>query len=206
MPVYLGEYEGCASNREEKFARAMQSVFNSSYKNVELVINIDGNEDDYKKTMDVIKSVKLPIEEGFSRTSEWNSIKEPLFSGKLRTRSILLSSGDIIVYLDSDDMFGVKHIEMIVSQMESEKLDWCYFNDFIRTEQGLKIREVELEHGLSGTSSIAHVRNNCPTWEGCNGYGHDWMFIEKLMKWSDNYDKIYGTSYMVCHIPEMTDF
>lgn len=204
MPVYLGEYEGCASNREEKFARAVQSVFNSSYKNLEIIIIGDCCDISEKIFTEIIEQ-KNQDSKGIFRFFNFKE-KQPLFSGNLRSKGIELSSGDIIVYLDSDDMFGVKHIEMIVSQMESEKLDWCYFNDFIRTEQGLKIREVELEHGLSGTSSIAHVRNNCPTWEGCNGYGHDWMFIEKLMKWSDNYDKIYGTSYMVCHIPEMTDF
>ena len=103
-------------------------------------------------------------------------------------------------------MFGNKHIEMIVSQITSEKLDWCYFNDFIQTLAGLSVREVELEHGLSGTSCIAHIRENCPNWDSCDEYGHDWKFIQKLFDWSTNFDKIYGTSYIVCHIPEMTDF
>jgi glycosyltransferase involved in cell wall biosynthesis len=38
MPVYLGEYDGCASDRETKFKRAINSVIQSSYKNLELVI------------------------------------------------------------------------------------------------------------------------------------------------------------------------
>ena len=38
MPVYLGEYQGCASDREQKFLRAVSSVLQSSYKNIELVV------------------------------------------------------------------------------------------------------------------------------------------------------------------------
>lgn len=204
MPVYLGEYEGCASDREEKFKRAILSICKSSYKNLEIIVISDN----CKITDEIMTVIIGQHNELGSNAFKFFSFeeKQPLFSGNLRAKGIEISTGDIIIYLDSDDMYGAKHIETIVSQMESEKLDWCYFNDFIQTEQGLNVREVELEHGLSGTSSIAHLRSNCPTWEGCNGYGHDWMFIQKLIGWSSNYDKVYGASYIVCHIPKMTDF
>ena len=206
MPVYLGEYEGCASNREDKLKRAIQSVSNSSYKNIELVVVVDGNEDEFKKTADLIGSIILTIPKGFTIVITWNECKAPLFSGVLRTKGIQNATGDIIVYIDSADMYGAKHIEMIVSQMKSEKLDWCYFNDFIQTGAGLSVREVELEYGLAGTSCIAHIKKNSPNWDDCDGYGHDWKFIQKLSDWSVNFDKIYGASYIVCHIPNMTDF
>jgi glycosyltransferase involved in cell wall biosynthesis len=201
MPVYLGEYEGCASDRETKFLRAVSSVLQSSYKTIELVV-IGDSCSITEKLIEKIKTENKDFEIIFFNFSE----KQPLFSGSLRSKGIELSSGEVIIYIDSDDMYSVKHIETVVSQIDSEGLNWCYFNDFIHTNSGLSVREVELEYGLVGTSSIAHIRENCPNWNGCNEYGHDWMFIQKLIDWSDNYDKIYGTSYIVCHIPTMTDF
>lgn len=204
MPVYLGEYEGCASDREMKFKRAINSVLKSSYKNLELIIIGDCCEISEKIVSEMIEQ-QNEEEKGTIRFFNFKE-KQPLFSGSLRSKGIDLATGDIIVYIDSDDMYSEKHIEMIVSQMKSEKLDWCYFNDFINTGKGLSVREVELEHGLAGTSCIAHKRENCPNWDGCDEYGHDWKFIQKLFDWSNNFDKIYGTGYVVCHIPEMTDF
>lgn len=204
MPVYLGEYEGCASDREEKFQRAILSVIESKYKNIELVIIGDSCSQSEEMLEDVLKSQKEASKDiiKFFNFKE----KQPLFSGSLRSKGLELATGEIIIYLDSDDMFGANHIKMVVDQIVSEKLDWCYFNDFIQTEKGLNVRDVELEHGLSGTSCIAHLRENSPNWDDCDGYGHDWKFIEKLISWSDNYDKIYGASYIVCHIPNTTNF
>ena len=204
MPVYLGEYDGCASDRETKFKRAINSVIKSSYKNLELVIIGDCCEISKKIVSEIIKQ-QNEEEKGTIRFFNFKE-KQPLFTGSLRSKWIEIATGDIIVYIDSDDMYSTRHIEMIVSQMTSEKLDWCYFNDFINTGQGLSVREVELEHGLAGTSCIAHIRENCPNWNDCDEYGHDWIFIQKLFDWSSDFDKIYGTGYIVCHIPNMTDF
>ena len=41
MPVYLGEYEGCASNRENKFIRAINSFLTSTLLDSELIIVSD---------------------------------------------------------------------------------------------------------------------------------------------------------------------
>jgi hypothetical protein len=109
------------------------------------------------------------------------------------------------MYLDSDDMYGNFHIDSVVEQMESEKIDWCYFNDYIKTDGGLVPKSVELEHRSIGTSSIAHYKDGKLDWSGCDGYGHDWKFIQKLMKWSNNYEKIYGATYIICHIPNQVD-
>ena len=38
MASFLGEYEGCASDRENKFIRAVRSFLGNKYENKELVI------------------------------------------------------------------------------------------------------------------------------------------------------------------------
>ncbi len=42
MASYLGEYPGCASNREFKFKRAVESFLNQTYEDKELIIVADG--------------------------------------------------------------------------------------------------------------------------------------------------------------------
>lgn len=201
MPSFLGEYEGCAEDRDEKFIRAVNSFLGNDYKNSELIIVGDC----CKKTESILKEVyaKELITE---KIIFYNfPTKQKLFSGILRSRGLEYARGDIICYLDSDDMIGETHISSIAEQMDAEGLDWCFYNDFINTPKGLVTKEVTLAHGSIGTSSIAHLNNKLLTWDNCNGYGHDYLFVQNLENWSTNYEKIFGCSYIICHIPELID-
>lgn len=202
MASYLGEYKGCANDREEKFVRAVNSFLTSNYPEKELIVIGDCCEITAKliTRTDWIK----PIMKGQIVFYNFPK-KQKLFSGKIRNKGLELATGDYICYLDSDDMFGDTHLDAIVSQMESEEHDWCYYNDFIKTEKGLIPKEVELTHGSIGTSSIAHINHPSISWKKCNGYGHDYKFIKRLQKWSDFYEKIYGCAYIICHIPNQVD-
>lgn len=200
MPVYLGEYDGCAKDRESKFERAINSFLANTYANKELIIIGDCCElsqkivhqkfsEELKKELIIYKNLKR---------------KKKLFSGKVRSKGLNLAKGEIIIYLDSDDMFSENHISQITQQMG--ELDWCYFNDYILNEQNKLVKkEVELELGSIGTSSIAHINHKKINWRWCNGYGHDYKFVKKLKRFSDNYDKIYGACYIICHIPNILD-
>lgn len=196
MPSFLGEYTGSANNRTSKFERAVNSFIEQEYKNKELIIVSDGCEltnsiyQEKYSQHSFIKLVKLS--------------KQPLFSGYVRQEGINKSTGDIICYLDSDDIFYRGHLSAINVSFELNKIDWCYYNDILRISLTDKhIRNVEPEHGLIGTSSIAHKRISKARWSECDGYGHDWKFIQKLMKHYKDYKKVYGCNYIVCHSPNM---
>jgi cellulose synthase/poly-beta-1,6-N-acetylglucosamine synthase-like glycosyltransferase len=200
MPVFLGDYEGGAKDRLSKFRRAINSFVDNDYTNKELIIVGDNCklaeeillEEIYDYNFD-IRFINMPK-------------KQKIFSGKLRTKGIELAKGEYIMYLDSDDILGAQHISNVVGQMKSNNLDWCYSNDYIMMPNGLVPKDVELEHGRIGTSSIAHINRPKLNWRFCNGYGHDWKFIKKLIKFSDNYAKVYGSSYIICHIPNQVDY
>lgn len=201
MPSFLGEYEGCATDREDKLVRAINSFLSNSYPNKELIVIGDNCE----KTENIINEM-YGNETLVDKIKFFNfKKKQPLFSGKLRSKGIEIASGQIICYLDSDDIIADGHLDSIVSQMIDSEFDWCYYNDFVRAEDGLHPKTVELEHGSIGTSSIAHLRNKKINWDGCDGYGHDYKFVQRLMNWSSNYDKIYGCTYIICHVPNQTD-
>ena len=202
MPVYLGEYEGCATNREDKFIRAVNSFLQNNLSDSELIIVSD----DCLITKNIVNDKFLEQISAKRIKYIHTTPKSKLFSGELRSLGIKNANGKYICYLDSDDIIGDKHLDTIVSQIEAEKLDWAYYNDYVYTTGGFITKTVFVQHESIGTSSIIHKNQKNLDWKGCNGYGHDWLFVQKLQKWSSNYDKIYGATYFICHIPNQIEY
>lgn len=205
MASHLGNYEGSANNREQKFRRAVDSFLKQTHKEKELIIVSDGCE----KTNHIYQS--LYSEEKNIKLIEIE--KQPLFSGNVRQAGLEKATGKIICYLDADDFFGYNHCSNIsVCFGERDDWDWVYYNDFIwkgeKENPNYISKFVSLDHGSIGTSSIAHLaslREKGLRWSGCDGYGHDFSFVQKLMKSFKRYKKIHGCSYYICHIPKLLD-
>jgi glycosyltransferase involved in cell wall biosynthesis len=201
MPSFLGEYDGCASDRENKFIRAVYSFLENSLYDKELIVVGDN----CSITENVLNEYfKHELNIGRIKFYQFSK-KQKLFSGSLRSKGIELALGDYISYLDTDDILGKGHLFSIYNQVKSQNLDWAYFNDFINSEAGLITKKVELKKDSIGTSSIIHRKDKKINWDKCDGYGHDFKFIERLIKWSNNKDKIYGGTYIICHIPNQID-
>jgi len=195
MPSYLGEYEGASSRRPSKLKRAIRSFQNQSYHNKELIIIADGCQNTDNIVLDYFNSDP--------QIKCYSIKKQPLFSGKVRSEGINMANGEIICYLDSDDFLGSNHLSNFALNFGEN--DWIYTNDYIFNGSESNLRVVDLEQGSCGTSSVAHKKNINVFWDGCDGYNHDWKFVEKLIQSSDNYCKIYGGEYNVCHIPDLLD-
>lgn len=125
---------------------------------------------------------------------------------------IFVDACGCVLLHNTDDIIGENHIYSIVKGFEYYKeanIDWVYFNDYIRYNHLSHIpptvRDIKLEKGLAGTSCIAHSNNQFINWIGCDGYGHDWTFIDRLIKLFPRYRKIDGCSYIVHHIPNSVD-
>lgn len=194
MPSYLHEYQTgphkSATNREFKFKRAVDSFLTQSHADAELVIVSDGCE-----------LTNKIVEEEYSSQLYGGTIvlekmeKQPLFSGRLRARGVELSSGDMVCYLDTDDIFGTDHLKILDDYYDLGQ-DWCYYDDYLFDGVKRLARTVKPEHCKIGTSSFCHMRATRVQWK--DGYGHDWLTISELL--SLKHCKINTPEYLVCHL------
>lgn len=198
MPSFLGAYPGCATHREEKFRRAVNSFLNQNYTKSKLIIVSDG--------CDITQQI---YNDEFSRKSNILFVqiqKQTTFSGSVRQVGIeyLKKDCQLITYLDGDDYLFPDHIMRLVHGFAKNiNCSWCYADDFVWRNIGanpVKRGSVPICERI-GTSNIIHKSDIKVIWG--DGYGHDWRFIKKLLKLK--YKKIDHAGYVVCHVPGQFD-
>jgi len=199
MSSFLHPYPGSATNREQKFIRAVKSFIKQTHRDKELIIVSDGCDitnrlyNQHFSNEKNIKLISIP--------------KQPLYSGIMRNIAFDVAEGDIISYLDSDDAFGNKHLEIINNQFDINKYDWIYYDDYMVLNKDFnkfQIRKVETRYGSIGTSSISHKnpklleKGKYLKWT--TGYGHDFIFVFRLNALTNNFKKLTNKpQYIVCH-------
>lgn len=195
MASYLLSYPGAATNRDKKFVRAVNSFKKQTYQNKELIIVSDGcpiTIDLYNKFFSNdadIKLISIP--------------KQPLYSGEMRNAALKIATGDIISYLDSDDILGPNHLQIIVDQFDLDQYDFVFYDDLMLLDKDFKkyhLRIVEPRWSSIGTSAISHKNMKELSYCWSIGYGHDWMFVIKLSSMGLKFKKLEKMpQYIVCH-------
>jgi len=195
MASYLGPYPGAATNRDKKFIRAVNSFKKQTYQNKELIIVSDGCPitielyNNFFVNDSNIKLLAIP--------------KQPLYSGEMRNAALKIADGDIISYLDSDDVLGPNHLQIIVDQFDLNKYQWVYYNDLMLLDKEFKkfhLRIVEPRWASIGSSSISHKNLYELSNLWTTGYGHDFMAMFKMACMGLKYKKLEKMpEYIVCH-------
>jgi glycosyltransferase involved in cell wall biosynthesis len=187
-----------ATNREEKFKRAVQSFLDQTYKNKELIIVADG----CPRVGEVVsENYENPWRYGLIRLR--NIEKQMVFSGEVRQTGIDIARGSIICFLDSDDYLGKEHLKTIVDNFNPQEYDWCYYNDFLVRDINRPAsyeRNTQPVAAKIGTSSIAFKRGI--EFQFLSGSGHDWRSIDKYLL-SLKGIKIKTPAYFVCHCSQL---
>lgn len=184
---------------DKKFVRAVKTFLNQTYEDKELIIVSDG----CQKTIDLYN-------EHFKKEKNikfFASPKQIPYSGGIRDIGIKMADGDIICYLDSDDLFSKTHLQTIVEQFDINKYDWVYYNDYLAIDPDFKkfqLRWVDPRWASIGTSAIAH--KNFLKYplsvdiQWFSGYGHDFLFVLKLASAGTKYKKLEkNPGYIVAH-------
>lgn len=105
-------------NRSKLLERAITSVLNQSYKNVELIISDDGSTDN---TEEVVKKIIL---ENDGRTIKYFKFGKPNGACAARNVAINNASGYYITGLDDDDFFSPNRIELFVDLYQLNKYSY----------------------------------------------------------------------------------
>ncbi|GLS89611.1 hypothetical protein GCM10007916_06780 [Psychromonas marina] len=104
-------------NHQDYIAKSLESVFNQTYKNIEVIVIDDGSADN---TLDVIKQFKQKYDFEYQTQSNM---------GVCRTlnKAISLSKGEYIALLASDDYWALDKIEKQVKLLnESAGSEFCF--------------------------------------------------------------------------------
>lgn len=186
-----------------KFKRAVNSFLKQTHDDKELIIVSDGCD----------KTIQI-YEENFRKFENIKLLaipKQPLYSGNMRNVAYDIAEGDIVTYLDADDVMGKNHLKTIVYQFDFNECDFVYYDDWMAldaTFQKLHKRIVEPRYGSIGTSSISHknprLLNNGEKLKFTTGYGHDFIYVMKMASLGYRYKKLDKMpEYIVCHYQGM---
>jgi glycosyltransferase involved in cell wall biosynthesis len=126
-------------NRQNTIARALLSIKEQTYENVEVVV-VDGGSSD--GTQEVVKTI---IDDGDIFISETDKgIYDALNKG------INASTGDIICFLHSDDIYKDKHCLSVVANYFNKEIDIVYGNvSFFKKNDVTKLVRVYKPHKLN---------------------------------------------------------
>jgi len=199
MQSYLGDYPHAASNREEKFLRAVRSVLNQTYKQWELIVISHGCDKTiqlcYDFFVDYSPKIRL-IKAG--RKKQWE--------GTPRNIGIEDAQNDYCIYLDSDDYYLPDYLEKLSTKVKDKKV---YFVDeyrvYVNTMELYRYRCQQGVLGKCGTSNVVHRRDVQSRWVD-SSYGYDdYTFLNALRKETGNFAELDVVGYVNCHIPRKYD-
>ena len=161
MPVY---------NAEKTIERAILSIINQTYNNIELILindgSIDGTESIIKKYIE--KGKKIEIKYYFQKNSG------PSIAKNL---GIDMAKGEYILFVDSDDTISENYIESLVINQKEDTLIGASYKIIRDTEKN--------DNGIIITNKIYDIRNeilNDLVIGNLNGFVVLYLFNKEQMK------------------------
>ena len=121
---------------------------------------------------------------------------------EITNQNIQRANGKYFIFSANDDLILPNHFENYLSGIEDTDYDFVYFNSYV--EPYKSIRDAQLYYAHIGHSELivkTEYAKNMPPHPP--EYGHDWLFIDNLMKgggkWAKAVDK--EPTYIVKSVP-----
>lgn len=144
-----------AYNAEKFIKESIESVINQSYKNWELLI-VD----------DCSKDLTSKIIENFSLKDKRIKIfQQEKNKGVVKTRNKALkeSKGRYVAFLDSDDLWEKKKLEIQIKYMEKNKIYMSYTGYSYISESGKFLKEIKVPKSLNYKQALKGNQIGCLT-------------------------------------------
>ncbi|MDX1651964.1 MAG: glycosyltransferase family 2 protein [Brumimicrobium sp.] len=103
-------------NAEKYIEQTINSALNNSLKNVELIVVNDGSSDSSRRIVENIKDERLQIINTENRGVS-----------AARNTGLQKSTGDFVLFLDSDDLISENYFESASQKFQSNAIDFCTF-------------------------------------------------------------------------------
>lgn len=136
VSIVIGNY-----NYESFIKEAINSALEQTYKNVEIIVVDDGSTDSSREVIKTYGDKVVPVfKENGGQPSNYNAGFEK-------------STGEIICFLDSDDLFLPDKVERIVDVFRSsEDIGWCFHSIQLIDEN---------KNQLSATTTKDYITREC---------------------------------------------
>ena len=132
-------------NHENYIEQCLRSIFNQTYRNIELIVLDDGSTDSSAKILqEVLKD--SPFETSFESHENLGVVKN-------RNMGLGLIKGDYLLFVDSDNYLDMDYIEQLYSKLIETNADIAYCDLFNpeKEEYYLKSREFDLTDFLKAS-------------------------------------------------------
>ncbi len=130
-----------AYNADAYIQKGINSLINQTYKNIEIIVINDGSSDKTKYIVENIKDKRIIL-----INNENHGI------GYSRNLGIKKSTGDYIMFMDSDDYFDDNYVELMEDYIEKNNCDLVVSNYIIDSKKNIPITLEKENRVLEGSS------------------------------------------------------
>jgi len=185
-------------NREQRVGDAINSAIGQTYKNVQIIVIDDGSTDNTSQLLGNFPQVEYYYKPNGGQASARNA-------------GLNYAKGSIVASLDSDDVWYPEYLEVCLSKLENDNLDFVFCNwdqdtvygetlDFLQGDPFLKpyvsetrqawitlesqqVRDLYIQSCPSPSSSVVLRRSSIVSgWDEEMNIGDDWcMYLEMIL-------------------------
>lgn len=172
VSIIIPTYKGA-----KKLSRAIDSVLQSTYKNIEIIVVDDNNPDSAER-----KETEAVI--GSYRDNKLKYIKHEVNKNGAvaRNSGISIAKGHYIAFLDDDDYFVPNRIELAVSTLKREKKD-TFFSSVCVVRRGLDMKIICLPKHIDAKDVLLD--------DNIIGTGSNLFFAADLVKEVGGFDETF---------------
>lgn len=205
-------------NRFSKLLRAVKSVKEQTYKNIEIIVIDDGSTDpEYKSIYDKIDYAHqnyVFIDGVYYFQITENSQKTFGFpcAGYIRNVGAMYSQGKYLAFLDDDDFWCPEKIEIQLQEMKKNKCSFSCTEGRILFEASSiitatekaplyngehYIRQISEIYAAAGHPELVNMENGfCPVWTRDMIKIHNCIITSSVMMTKELFEKVGGFSYL----------